>query len=166
MFDRHTTLHYARNAVPSMPAVTESTNDSQLFEFLNNPAPMEQAISVLDSPKQSLAPLNVSLSSSPTHPNQQTTEHLEARSSPPQQLVPSQSQASVLPKNSTDISMENRLLHQEIASLNQEIAELVKRNKRIEAQKNKEASSTLSKSYLYFTIFLNLPLMLRFNLSG
>ncbi|KAL5963615.1 Golgin subfamily A member 5 [Taenia solium] len=89
------------------------TTDVQLFEFLNNPAPMEQAITTLKT--------------SPPAP-------------PPQQPLQPQSQVSV-PSTSTDAAAENRLLHQEVASLNQEIAELVKRNKRAEnetQQRNKE----------------------------
>ncbi|KAL5103771.1 Golgin subfamily A member 5 [Taenia crassiceps] len=93
------------------------TTDVQLFEFLNNPAPMEQAIITLKA-------------SSPTPP-------------PQQPLVQSQSQVSML-SISTDPAAENRLLHQEVASLNQEIAELVKRNKRAESetqQRNEEVDS-------------------------
>lgn len=93
------------------------TTDAQLFEFLNNPAPMEQAITTLKAPPPA---------------------------APPQQPLQPQSQESV-PNISTDLATENRLLHQEVASLNQEIAELVKRNKRAESetqQRNKEVSFT------------------------
>ncbi|CDS36893.1 Golgin subfamily A [Echinococcus multilocularis] len=92
------------------------TTDVQLFEFLNNPAPMEQAISSLNA-------------------------SLPAPSS--QQPLQPQSQVSVS-NTSTDAATENRLLHQEVASLNQEIAELVKRNKRAESEaqlRNEEIDS-------------------------
>ncbi|VDM25663.1 unnamed protein product [Hydatigera taeniaeformis] len=94
------------------------TTDVQLFEFLNNPAPMEQAVTEL-------------MTSLPAPP--------------PKQPLQPQPQVSV-PSTSTDAVVENRLLHQEVVSLNQEIAELVKRNKRAESetqQRNDEVGSIL-----------------------
>ncbi|KAM7538524.1 hypothetical protein Aperf_G00000058025 [Anoplocephala perfoliata] len=100
------------------------TSDTQLFEFLNSPVPMEQALSTLES-----------TSSSPllTKPPEPSNSHVTP---------------AMVTKNSSDTVMENQLLHQEIASLNQEIAELVRRNKRAETeaqQRSKEPDAVFWK---------------------
>lgn len=122
-------------STPSKAVPSTETSDTQLFEFLNSPAPMEQAI--------------IALKSNPSPPAvvQRNSHQSQPVQSSKLVEVSKPTTATVAAKNASDVEMENRLLHQEVASLNQEIAELIKRNKRSEndaQQRLKEVSNFIT----------------------
>ncbi|VDO02409.1 unnamed protein product, partial [Rodentolepis nana] len=115
------------SSAPSKAVPITEASDTQLFEFLNSSAPMEQAITALKPNSSPLAAVHLnSLQSKPVE------------SSKPVDVSEPPKTATLVAKNGSDVEMENRLLHQEVASLNQEIAELMKQNKRakIDAQQH------------------------------